>query len=101
MTLLSHHSQRTHRTARQHLADQIAYANARRDAERRQALGPDATVENHVSIALVRPHTRAARDWIRGNVEDTAQYFGAALAVEPRYVAGLVEGMIALGLVIA
>jgi len=62
--------------------------------------GPDATVENHGSIALVRPHSRAARDWIRDNVEDTAHYFGAALAVEPRYVAGLVEGMTAAGLVI-
>jgi hypothetical protein len=63
--------------------------------------GPDATVENHGSIVLVRPHTRAARDWIRDNVEDTAQYFGQALAIEPRYVAGLVEGMTAAGLVLA
>jgi hypothetical protein len=70
------------------------------------SLGPvngdiDVRVENRGSIVLLRPHTRAARDWIRDNVEDTAQYFGAALAVEPRYVAGLVKGMIASGLVIA
>jgi hypothetical protein len=58
-------------------------------------------VENHGSLTLIRPHTRAARDWIRDNVEDTAHYFGAALAVEPRYVPRLVEGMIAAGLVIA
>ena len=63
--------------------------------------GSDATVENHSSIALVRLHTRAARDWVRDNVQDDASYFGGALAVEPRYIAPLVEGMIAAGLVIA
>lgn len=62
---------------------------------------PDATVENHGSLALVRWHTDAARDWIRDNMSDEAQYFGAALVVEPRYVGNLVDGMIASGLVIA
>lgn len=62
---------------------------------------PDATVENHASLALVRWHTDAARDWIHENVSNDAQYFGAALVVEPRYVAQLVEGMIGAGLVIA
>ena len=74
-----------------------SHARLRREARK----DSDATVENHGSLALVRPHTRAARDWIRDNVEDTAHYFGAALAVEPRYVASLVEGMTAAGLVIA
>lgn len=62
---------------------------------------PDATVEQHGSLALVRWHTDAARDWIRDNVQDNAQYFGGALVVEPRYVAQLVEGMITAGLVVA
>ena len=63
--------------------------------------GPDATVEYHGSLALVRHHTSRARDWLHDNVSDNAQYFGAALVVGPRYVAGLVDGMIAAGLVIA
>jgi len=81
-------------TRQEHAARKAEYLHTLRG-------GPDATVENHGSIALLRPHTRAARDWVRDNVEDTAHYFGAALAVEPRYVAGLVEGMTAAGLVIA
>jgi len=64
------------------------------------SFGPDATVENHGSIALVRPLTDAARDWLHENVHEGASYFGSALAVEPRYVAQLVEGMIGAGLVI-
>lgn len=58
----------------------------------------DVTVSNHGSIALVRPLTDAARDWLRDNVQDNAQYLGASLAVEPRYIDDLVAGMESAGL---
>lgn len=58
----------------------------------------DAFVENHGTVALVRPVSDLARGWIEDNVGDDAQFFGGALAVEPRYVEELVEGMLADGL---
>ena len=67
----------------------------------REITKPDVVTVQHGSIVLLHLHTDAARDWVRDNVSDEAQYFGAALVVEPRFVAHLVEGMIASGLVIA
>jgi hypothetical protein len=62
----------------------------------------DVRVENHGSIVLVRPMTGAGRDWIEANVATDGGLFdfGGALVVEPRYVANLVDGMIADGLVV-
>jgi hypothetical protein len=53
----------------------------------------DAFIENHGTIYLVRPATKAATKWIAENVQDDAQFIGNNLAVEPRYLGGLVEGM--------
>lgn len=48
-------------------------------------------VENHGSICLVRPCTDAAREWL---VEHTdGQWWGGALAVEPRYLDDLLDGL--------
>ena len=58
----------------------------------------DAEVENHGTIFLVRPLTEAARDWLAENVSNESQWFGAALVVEHRYAADLVDGMIGDGL---
>jgi hypothetical protein len=44
---------------------------------------------------------RAAKQWIRENVEPDAIYLGASLAVEHRYAADLAAGMCAVGLVLA
>ena len=54
---------------------------------------PDIRVERHGSVALVRPQTAAAREWLAEHVEAGAQWFGGALAVEPRYLDALVEGL--------
>jgi hypothetical protein len=61
---------------------------------------PDALLENHFSIFLVRPLTAAASDWIETNVSEDRQYFGNSLVVEPRYVVDLVEGMREAGLAV-
>ena len=50
-----------------------------------------ATVENHGSICLVRPATDAAREWLAEHTD--GQWFGDALAVEPRYVVDLLDGL--------
>ena len=49
------------------------------------------TVEDHGSIYLVRPETDAAREWLTEHTD--GQWFGNALAVEPRYVVDLLDGL--------
>jgi hypothetical protein len=61
----------------------------------------DVQVEYHGSLWLVRPLTGAATAWLRENVAGDAQYFGKALAVEPRYIDDLVAGIIGSGLEVA
>jgi hypothetical protein len=56
------------------------------------------TIENHGSIVLIRPLTSDVEEWIEEHVggEET-MYFGNAVVVEPRYVAPIVEALIAEG----
>lgn len=58
----------------------------------------DATLQVEGSICLLHLHTQSAREWVDENVDEDAQFFGGALVVEPRYVADLLEGMMAYGL---
>ena len=54
----------------------------------------DVIIENHGSIFLFRPRTGYAADWLRENVASEGwQWFGGALAVEPRYAGQLVCGI--------
>lgn len=48
-------------------------------------------LENHGTIALVRPLTPECRQWLDENTDGT--WFGGALAVEPRYVDDLLLGL--------
>jgi hypothetical protein len=60
----------------------------------------DIIIENHGSVVLVRPITNTGHKWIDEHVDSEGwQWFGDALAVEPRYVGGLVEGAVNDGLV--
>ena len=54
----------------------------------------DLIIEGHGSIALIRPMTVRAKVWLRDNVsvEGGWQWFGGALAAEPRYVEAVVAG---------
>lgn len=56
-------------------------------------------IENHGSIVLVRPLTADVDAWLHENTSEEAQWFGHALVVEPRYLEGLVEGLVAEGFV--
>jgi hypothetical protein len=53
----------------------------------------DAVFEDRGSVWMVRPLTSAGREWLDENVTGETQWFGGALAVEPRFVQGLIEGM--------
>ena len=49
-------------------------------------------VENHGSLCLVKPLDDEALSWLNENVEG-GQWWGGALAVEPRYLENLLDGM--------
>ena len=50
-------------------------------------------LEHHGTITLVRPMTPEAKTWLKENTGPESTWWGGALAVEPRYVANLVEGL--------
>lgn len=50
-------------------------------------------VENHGSVVLVVPDNLATLTWLMGAVNEEALWFGNALAVEPRYVNGLLAAL--------
>jgi hypothetical protein len=56
-------------------------------------MSSDFTFENHGSLWLVVSHNDAAVEHLRENVSEEAQWLGDRLAVEPRYVQGLAEGL--------
>jgi hypothetical protein len=51
----------------------------------------DFTFEHHLSVVLLWPNTLAASVWLRETAPDNALFFGAALAIDPRYVDGVIE----------
>jgi hypothetical protein len=54
----------------------------------------DVVVEYHGSVALLRPMTAEAGDWITEHcAPEPWQYLGEALACEPRYVAPIIDGL--------
>jgi hypothetical protein len=60
---------------------------------------PDLRVDTHGTVVLLTPLTAKARRWIDNNVEiEPWQLFGDVIAVEPRYVGGLITGAIQDGL---
>ena len=50
------------------------------------------------TIALVKPLTRGANEWIREHVPHQSQWFGPALLLEQRYIAELLNRMVEDGL---
>jgi hypothetical protein len=59
----------------------------------------DIAFENHGSIVLIRGLSAAGREWLDENVgNDETQYFGSAIAAEPRYIEAIMLGAIDAGL---
>jgi hypothetical protein len=69
--------------------------------KRLKTRGPvDVRIERDVSVYLFHLQTRAAQEWVKGNLGDEGhQWFGGALVVEPRFVGDLLQGLRADGLV--
>ena len=61
---------------------------------------PDVLVENHGSIFLLQPLTPAANSWIEEHLPEDHLTFAGAVVVEHRYIADIVRGAIADGLVV-
>lgn len=62
----------------------------------------DIAFENHGSIVLIRGLSEAGQAWLDKNVgDDETQYFGSAIAAEPRYVESIMHGAVNAGLVIS
>ena len=45
------------------------------------------------SVYLISPLTQECREWLKENVSEDAQYLGLSLAVEHRYLEGLIGGL--------
>lgn len=58
----------------------------------------DFKVRNEGSIFLLQPITEAANDWVNDHIPKDAQFLGTAVAVEHRYIANIVQGIINDGL---
>jgi hypothetical protein len=59
----------------------------------------DLAFENHYSIVLIRRLSKSGQQWLDDNVgDDETQYFGNAVACEPRYVEPIWEGAITAAL---
>lgn len=58
---------------------------------KRRRFASDFTLENHGSIVLLKPNKRASAKWLTDTAPEDAQFFGNALAIEPRYVSNVIE----------
>jgi hypothetical protein len=54
---------------------------------------PDFSFIDHGSLWLVQANNAVARAHLRANVSEEAQWWASGLAVEPRYVDGLIAGL--------
>jgi len=52
------------------------------------------------SVSLVTPETPAAHEWLSEHVPADAPWFGDALAVEPRFLDALIDGIEGDGLAV-
>jgi hypothetical protein len=62
----------------------------------------DIVVEDHGTVAMLRPMTRAGGIWLHDNVcSEPWQWMGTALAAEPRLVPQVLNGAVEAGLKVA
>jgi hypothetical protein len=78
--------------------EQIVANNAKVQAAYDASTGTDFAVENHGTIILLQPLTRAATEWIANNLPADRLHYAGAVVIEPRYLAAIVEGIRADGL---
>ena len=60
--------------------------------------GADFVVSGGGTLYLLTPLTDAAKDWVDQYIDPDHQSLGNSIAVEHRYIAGVVEGIVGDGL---
>lgn len=58
----------------------------------------DFEIHDQGNIILLQPLTSNARDWIENNLDSEALTFDETIAVEPRHIIGVLNGIAADGL---
>ncbi len=53
----------------------------------------DINIGNHGSLFLLTPLTPTGREWVDEHLPEDALWFGNGVAVEPRYVEAILQGM--------
>lgn len=66
--------------------------------ETRTQPAADFALENHGSVQLLRPQTVAGQQWLQDHMPADAQYLGSAIAIHPRYLAPIIDGLVEDGL---
>jgi hypothetical protein len=64
---------------------------------------PDFALANHGSLFLLRPLNASAKNWMNEHLpmdSEETQFWGEAIVIDSRYVAPIVKGIIADGLVL-
>lgn len=61
---------------------------------------PDFQLIRQSTIFLLEPLTAAARAWVNDHIGSDAMQFGTTIVVEHRYIADIVAGICAAGLVV-
>ena len=56
-----------------------------------------ARYENFGTVGLFVPEDQGARDWLTDTAPEDAQFLGDCLAVEPRYIDGVLDAFIGDG----
>jgi hypothetical protein len=68
-----------------------------------QKSSPDFELQGHGSLYLLRPLNAAATDWMNEHLpvdSDETQFWGTAIVIESRFVAPIMDGIIADGLAV-
>ena len=60
----------------------------------------DLELTDHGSIVMLRPISDEAREWTDEHIPDDAMWMGGSVAIEPRYVGDIVEGILNDGLTV-
>lgn len=60
----------------------------------------DFTVRNEGTIFLLTPHSAEAEEWIEEHLPKDRQTWGSSVVVEHRFIADIVKGIRAEGLVV-
>ena len=61
---------------------------------------PDFRILDHGSVVTLRPQTPAAWEWVDENLPQDVLTVGGAVAIEPRFIDPIAEGIQADGLTI-